>query len=100
MDLGEAGADKSGDHRLGFRHRTIGRQLAPRIRAEMIAAENKIGRIEIDSVGDGSDLHHKVSRRHAGIAALVIDLVTGRFDQRRSAIPLATAQRGFDDHRM
>jgi hypothetical protein len=82
VDLGEAGRDERRDHRFGLRHRAIRRQLAPRIRAEMIAAENEIARVETHPVSDGSDLRHKIARRHASVTALVIDLIARSLDQR------------------
>jgi hypothetical protein len=63
----------------------------------MIAAKNEIATVEADFFGDGPHLRRKIERRHTGVAALVIDLVAGRLNQRGRAGDLASSQRRFDD---
>ena len=81
MQLGEAGPGVGLDHRLGPLHRLIGRQMLPWIGTEMIAAEDHSGGIKADARRDTLHESAEISGRHAGIAALLVDLVAGRLDQ-------------------
>ncbi len=83
VDFAEAGTDVIGDHDLGPGHGLVGRPARPGIGAEMIAAErDPIGR-DADAVGDDPDEVAEGSRGHAGVAAVLIDLVRGRLDQHK-----------------
>ena len=81
MDLREARLDVSRDHRLGPLHRFVGRQMLPRIGPEVIAAEDEAGKRKPGRPGDLLDEAAEVRRRHAGVAAFLVDLVAGRLDQ-------------------
>jgi hypothetical protein len=66
-------------------HGLVGRQMLPRVGAEMVAAEDEARRVEADRRGDLLDEATEVGWRHAGITAILIDLVAGRFDQHISS---------------
>jgi hypothetical protein len=66
----------------------------------MVAAEDQALTGEVDSVGDAFDEGAKVGGRHAGVAAVMVDLVAGRLDQHRAVIRVALAKRSLDDDRM
>jgi hypothetical protein len=81
MDLGKTGGDVVGDHCSGAAQRHRGRKVLPWIGTEMVAPENEPSRIEPDFAGDRFDEADEVGGPHAGIAALLVDLVTGRLDE-------------------
>ena len=100
MQLGEAGGGIGIDHRDRLPHRLGGRQMLPRVRAEMVAAKDqavernaRAGRMLLDEAAEGG-------RRHAGITALMVDLVACRLDQHIGAMYRAMAERCFDHQRM
>ncbi len=66
----------------------------------MVAAEQDLLPGEFDPVGDGADEAGEILRRHARIAAVLIDLVTGRFDQHRRFLPVCAQHGSFDDERV
>ena len=66
----------------------------------MVATQNQAFALEADPVGDLLDKAPKVGRRHAGVAALLVDLVAGRLDQHRFTDRPAPQQSRLDDHGM
>ena len=100
MNLAEAGVDIGRHHRLGMTHRLIGGQRLPGIGAEVIATEDHPVHAQANCVGDTGDEGTKIPRRHAGIAASLVDLVARCFDQHHSAIALPARQRGLDHQRV
>ena len=80
MQLGEARFGKGPDHDRGLLHSLGRRQALPWIGTEMITTENDpFGR---KAAPRRYAFHEtaEVSRRHAGIAAVLVDLVAGRLD--------------------
>jgi hypothetical protein len=81
MNLGEAGTHILGDHLLREAHGLFRRLCAPRIRPQVIAAENQpLGR----QTGRGDMPEGKIAEgrgTHPGVSAELIDLVAGRFQQ-------------------
>jgi hypothetical protein len=100
MDLGKASRDIFRDHGFSLRQRGFRRQRPPRIRAEMVAAENQARRIELHPFGDAEHEIAKVGRPHSRIAAVLVDLVAGRLDEHWAVVIAPVPQRSFDDDRM
>ena len=101
MDLAEAGADVVLDQHLGPRHRRFGGQRLPGIGTEMVAAEKNAIPGEAGAIRNAMDKVTEVRRLHAGIAAVLIDLVRGRLDQReRRAGPPGMEKRRLDHQGM
>lgn len=92
MDLGEAGTHIVGDHRLGLGHGVLRCPAAPGLRPEVIAAKDGGRRVAARIAHEP----HEVRGQHAGIAAILVDLVAGRLDQRELAAFAREAQRGLD----
>ena len=63
----------------------------------MIAAENDPGGVKTDARRDGLDESPEIGRRHAGVTALLVDLVAGRLNEDAPARAEAQRQRGLDD---
>ncbi len=100
MQLLVAGRGIGSDHLARLGHRRIRRQVLPRVRAEMVAAQDHLRAVEPDRVRDAPDQVAEVGRPHAGIAAILVDLVAGRLDQGRAAIRHRLSQRRLDHQRM
>ena len=100
MDLGVAGGGEIGHQDLGLRHRGVGGQSRPGIGAEMIAAEDEGCGVEPALGREVADEVAEAGGRHPGIAAVLVHLVAGRFDQHRRAAPARMAQGGLEHHRM
>ncbi len=100
MQLGEPRRRIGGDHRLGLFHGVIGRQVLPRVRAQVVAAEDDARCVAAGALGRLGDEAAKVVGRHAGIAAILVDLVAGRLDQGRVPEVAGEAERRLDDHGM
>ena len=101
MDLAKARAHIVRDHHLGPLHRLVGRQVLPGVRPEMIAAEHDALHRQTGAAGNRRDKVAEVRRRHPGIAAVLIDLIGGRLDQRkRCAGAPRVAQRRLDHQRV
>ena len=49
--------------------------------AEMITSEDYSGRVKADARRDAVHQRAEISGRHAGVAALLVDLVAGRLDE-------------------
>lgn len=81
MQLGEAGPRIGLDHRHGLGHGAFRWQMFPRVWAKVVAAEDDPLLREGDAVGDAGDETGEIGGRHAGIAAVLIDLVAGRLNQ-------------------
>ena len=96
MKLGEAGPHKGVDHGFGLAKRLFGRQRLPGVGAEVVAAEDQPARLETDPPRDAGHEIAEARRRHASIAAVLVDLVAGRLDQNRGAVGHALQQGGFD----
>ena len=100
MDLAEAGADVVLDHHVGPRHRLLGRQRLPGIGTEMVPTEQDAIASQADAIGNTIQVT-EVGRCHAGIAAVLVDLVRGRFDQRERCARLpGMEERRLDRQRM
>jgi hypothetical protein len=100
MDLAEAGACVGRDHRLGARDRFLRWQPLPRIRSEMVAAQDDPRRIEADPGCDRLDKTAEVRRRHAGVAPFLVNLVAGGLNKHAPRRSGAVHQGRLDDHRM
>ena len=81
VNLAEPRLDIGFDHYLGRSHRLGRRKGLPRIWAEMITAQHETAGIEARFSRETLDEGAKCSRRHARIAAVLINLVTGSFDE-------------------
>ena len=86
MDFLESGAHVSLHHQRGFAHGFRRRFMLPGIGAEMVTAEDEAGGGETAGCGDASDQAMKVLGRHAGVPAVVIDLVGRGLDQQMRAV--------------
>jgi hypothetical protein len=80
-------------------HGLVGRQMLPRIGPEMVAAQNDARRSKPTRAAMSSTKSAEVGWRHAGIAAILIDLVAGGFDQHgrsgRDAARAASIDQGW-----
>ncbi len=100
MNLGEAGTRIRLQHQLGTDHGLLGGQMPPRIRPQVIATEDQTLRIETAALSDARHKLAEVSRGHAGIAAFMVDLIAGGFDQHRRRARARFTKRRFDDQGM
>ena len=100
VDLAEAGGDVLRHHHLGLGHRLRRGQAAPGVGPEVVAAQHEQLRRQALDAGQRFDEAAEVDRRHAGVAAVLVDLVGGRLDQRRPAERGALAQRRRQHDRM
>jgi hypothetical protein len=100
MDFVKALADEKPDHIRGMADRLLRAELLPGVRAKMVATEqDALPR----KVGSRSNLLHalpKVRGRHSGVAAELIDLIAGSFDQQRAIAHERVPHGGFNDPRM
>ena len=97
MQLGEAGSGVAFDHGFGPLHRLVRGQMLPRIGTKMIASENDPGGVKTNARRDRLDETAEIGRRHAGVAALLVDLIAGRLDKDAPARAKPERQGGFDD---
>jgi hypothetical protein len=88
------------DHRNGLRHGRVGGQIAPRLRPEMIAAQHQIIIRQADLARHRPHLVGEGERRHSRIAAVLVHLIAGRFNDRDLLAIAGKLQRGTDDGRM
>ena len=100
VQLGEAGPGVGLDHHPRLGHGGLGAEALPGVGAEMVAAEDDAIEGKADAAGDGLDEVAEVGRRHAGIAAVLVDLVAGGLDQHRQAEPVGVAHGRLDDQRV
>ena len=100
VELRKARTRIGGDHGLRLLHRLDGRQGAPGVRPEMVAAENQPPGIEADLRRDSLHEGAEARGRHAGIAALLVHLIAGRLDEHGRVIGDALQQRRLDGQRM
>ena len=100
MQFGEAGPGVGVDHGFGPPHRLVRRQMLPRVGTKVIAAEDDPGRVETDARSDRLHESAEIGRRHAGVAALLVDLIAGRLDQDAPAGAKRQRQGGLDDDGM
>ncbi|MBB4330535.1 hypothetical protein GGE17_000995 [Rhizobium leguminosarum] len=66
----------------------------------MIASQDDAFGWKISRCGDVLDEPAKVHRRHRGIAALLIDLIAGGFDEDRPVLHAGTPKGCLNDQRM
>ena len=101
MNLAEARADIVLDQDFGPRHRLLGGQRLPGIRTEMVPTEQNAISRQAGAIGNAMDKVAEARRFHAGVAAILIDLVGRRLDQReRRSGPQDMAKRRHDHQRM
>ena len=100
VQLLEARAGIGGDHRLRAGHGVLRRQVLPRVRSQVVAAQDDPAARHADAVRDAVDELAEAVRRHAGVAAVLVDLVARRLDQGRAAVLHGLQQRRLDDHFM
>ncbi len=100
MDLGEACTHKAIHHDFGLLHGFFCGKMLPRIWTQMIATQNKALGIKAEAGCNVFDKAAEISRCHAGIAAILIDLIAGGFDQHVGFGCNAFKQGCFNDHRM
>lgn len=100
MQLREARLGEGLDHRLGLRHRILGREMLPRVGPQMISTEDQPVEIETDGPRDALDEVAEVLRRHSGVAAVLVDLVAGRLHEHVAAASEAMAKSRLDHPRM
>ena len=81
MNLGETGQYALADKFLRVFYRCGLRQVLPRLRTEMVAAENNVGLVISDFISYSVDVITEVGRLHADVSAELIDLVACGFDQ-------------------
>ena len=99
VDLLVAGGDVGGHHGFGLGQGILGRQVPPRVGAEVVAAEDHpFTAREPDPVGNAVDLVTEGGRGQARVTTLVVDLVASRLDQDRCPLGGRLAQ-GRLDHR-
>ena len=86
MDLVETGTGIGMDQCTRILHCQFGRLLLPGIRTEVIAAKDQAFTRESVGIGQAFHVSAKLRRSHAGVAAKLIDLVGGGFDQQGRVI--------------
>jgi hypothetical protein len=96
MQLGEARSRIAFDHGFGPLHRLVCRQMLPRIGAKMIASEDHSGRVKTYMHRDVFHGLAEIGGRHAGVAALLVDLIAGRLDENALARTKRKRQGRFD----
>jgi hypothetical protein len=75
VDLGVAGFDVFSDEDVGLGHGGVGGFALPAVGAEVVAAEDDAVAGEVLLVGDGEDHVAEVGGPHAGVAAVLVDLI-------------------------
>ncbi len=83
MDFRETSFDIEFDQCARFRHRPFNRFRFPRVWAKVVAAKDQLVHWNARFVCHTAKPRHEVLGRHASISAILIDLITGRFDHRR-----------------
>src|SRR5580698_5734698 len=81
MEFSKPRARIAGNHDFGARHGLVWRQVLPWVRAQMVSAQDQPVDIKPDLQRDRLYIATKVSGRHPGVAAILVDLIAGRFDQ-------------------
>ena len=92
MDLRKSRFDKNADHVARLPHRVARRPRLPGIGAEVIAAEDEPRGIDARLARQALDKQPKGRRRHAGIAAVLVDLIAGRLDEDRPLVVAVARQ--------
>ena len=87
-----------GNQFAGIVHRFCGGLILPAIGAKMIATQNELlmGKIQ-----PGGHLEYEVAkrlRRHSRVAAKLINLIGGRFNQQKMVMSKGIMQGGFQHH--
>jgi hypothetical protein len=85
------------DHGLGLGHRDFDWQRCPRVGAKVVATQQDACGIKPHLARNAMHKAHEISRGHAGIAAVLVDLVAGGFKQhKRQVMAPGMAQRSLD----
>ena len=100
MDLVKPRRDIGRDHAFGLGHGDLGRLGPPRVRPKVIAAQHDPGGGAAFLGRDPPHQCREIAWCHAGIAALMVDLIAGRLDQHGGAGRRAVAQRRAQHQRM
>ncbi len=100
MQLREASSGVGFDHCLGPLHGLVCGQVFPWVGTKMIASEDHSGGVKTDARRDAVYKSAKIGRRHAGVTALLIDLIASRLDEDAPARANPQGQGGLDDDRM
>lgn len=97
MELAEAGGCVLSDHDLCGGHGFGGSGLLPGIGAEVIATEEDAFGGKTELCGNVEDEPAEVGGLHAGVAAVLVDLVGGGFDEDWAAVVEGLPNGGADD---
>src|SRR5437879_5405859 len=101
MDLAKARGDAIMNEHVSSRHRLFRGKCLPRVRTKMVPAKKNAAPRQADAFGNAIHKVTETDRLHSGIAAVLIDLVRGCFDQReRRTRAAGMEQRRFDHERM
>ncbi len=83
MNLNKAGGCVSAHQLLTFLHSLFGRQGSPGVWPQVVAAQQNAFAWKIFLFGQLAHVRTEMLRGHAGVAAFLVDLVAGCFDQQR-----------------
>ena len=97
MDLREAGLGVLLDHAAGAVEGGFRLQMLPGIGAEVVAAEDEVMGVKADAVRDFQGEVAEEKGGHAGVAALLVDLVGGGLEEEGGAVQEGLLHGGFDD---
>jgi len=100
VNLAKPGRHVVGHHALGALQCDLGGFGAPAVRAQMIAPEQQAIDGQRGARGNLGDVGPEIHRRHARVAAKLIDLVGGRLDERVLAAAGGGTQGSFHDQRV
>ena len=100
VDLGEAGSHIGAHQILGLGHGAVCGFAAPSLWAQMVSAEMYQFGVGPDLIGKVPDKGDEIGRLQSGIAAELVDLITGRLDQNGVLHLLRQRQRGAQDIRL
>src|SRR4051812_45753378 len=101
MDLAKARGDVIMNEHVSSRHRLFRGKCLPRVRTKMVAAKKHTNSRQANALGNAINKVTETDRLHSSVAALLIDLVRGCFDQsERRTRAAGMEQRRFDHERM
>ena len=93
MNLGVTSPGQIGGQNARLVDGRLGRQVFPRVRTDVVGAEQDLAGRQPHVAGQPLDEIAKIGRDHAAVSAVLIDLVDSRFDQHGTALPAGRRHR-------
>ena len=100
MELAESSQGVGLDHADRLGHREARSQVAPGLRAQVVAPEDQVRLGQPDVRRGRPDLSSEIPRGHARVAAVLIYLIAGSLDNRHLAAIPSKCKPGVNNHRV